>query len=290
MDKIISQFGGSMRTETTQKRKRVSRATRQKQKIMIIGGAVIGLIAIIAIIAMILFLVLKTDYTDVETNTVFILEDGKIVSTDIEAFDEKTYDKEKLGDYVQKVIDTYNSENGEDMLKQNSYEVEENKATLVLEYANADVYEDVNGVELFTGTIAEAKKAGYDFNTNFAKMVDGKPVEVTAEEFMDGEDYKVVIIKSNTKVMLLDGEVCFVSTQNVSEVGEHSVLIKDGAALGTTDLDTEALGTEVDGSDGAIGEDELVVGEEEEIIFDFGDEPEEQGSQYSEVLTYIIYK
>lgn len=279
-----------MRRETTQKRKRVSKATRQKQKLMIIGGAVIGLIAIIAIIATILFFVLKTDYTDVDTNTVFILKNGKIVSTDIEAFDEKSYDKEKLGDYVQQVIDTYNSENGEDMLKQNSYEVEENKATLVLEYANSDVYEDINGVELFTGTIQEANEAGYSFTGAFAKMVDGKAIAATADEFVNEEGYKVVIIKSNTKVVL-PGDVCFVSTENISKVGEDYVVIKDGSQLLTTEFDTESIeGTEVEGSDGAIGEDELVAGEEEEIIFDFGDETEEQGSQYSEVLTYIIYK
>lgn len=277
-----------MRTETTQKRKRVSKATRQKQKLMIIGGA--ALVLILIVVGVLVFLLSGTDYTDVDTNTVFILKDGKIVSTDIEAFDEATYDKDQLGEYVQNIIDTYNSKNGEDMLVQKAYEVEDNKATLVLEYANADVYEDVNGVELFTGTIAEAKEAGYDFNTTFAKLVDGKTVEAAVNEFMDGEDYQVVIIKSNTKVVLLSGDVCFVSTQNVAEVGEEYVLIKDGCTLITTEIETEGNATETEGSDGAVGEDELVVGEEEEIIFDFGDETEEETSQYSEVLTYIIYK
>ena len=278
-----------MGTGTTKRRKRGSKAAKQRQGIFIIGGAALVLILVVGIV--LLLLLNNIDYTETDTDTVYILKDGKIVSTDIENFDEKIYDKEKLGSYVQNVIDTYNSKNGEDMLIQNSYQVEGNKAMLVLEYANADVYEDINGVELFTGTIAEAKSAGYDFKTNFVELKDDKTVEATADQFMDGEDYKVIIIKSNTKVVLTRGEVCFVSTQNVAEVGEDYVLIKDGAALGQNTPDTEVNGTEDAGSDGAIGEDELVPGEgENEIIFDFGDEPDEEDSQYSVVLTYIIYK
>lgn len=278
-----------MGTGTTKRRKRGSKAAKQRQGIFIIGGAALVLILVLGIV--LLLLLNNIDYTETDTDTVYILKDGKIVSTDIENFDEKVYDKEKLGSYVQNVIDTYNSKNGEDMLIQNSYQVEGNKAMLVLEYANADVYEDINGVELFTGTIAEAKSAGYDFKTNFVELKDDKTVEATADQFMDGEDYKVIIIKSNTKVVLTRGEVCFVSTQNVAEVGEDYVLIKDGASLGQSVPDTEVNGTEDAGSDGAIGEDELVPGEgENEIIFDFGDEPDEEDSQYSVVLTYIIYK
>lgn len=278
-----------MSTGTTKRRKRVSKSNRQRQGLFIIGGAALVLILVVGIV--LLLLLNNVDYTETDTDTVYILKEGKIVSTDIEDFDEKVYDKEKLGAYVQKVIDTYNSKKGEDMLVQNSYQVEGNKAVLVLEYANADVYEDINGVELFTGTIAEAKSAGYDFKTDFVELKEDKTVEATADQFMDGEDYKVIIIKSNTKVVLTKGEVCFVSTQNVAEVGEDYVLIKDGASLGQNEPDTEANGTEDAGSDGAIGEDELLPGEgEEEIIFDFGDEPVEEESQYSVVLTYIIYK
>lgn len=278
-----------MSTGTTKRRKRGSKAARQRQSLFIIGGAALVLILVVGIV--LLLLLNNIDYTETDTDTVYILKDGKIVSTDIEDFDESVYDKDKLGAYVQEVIDTYNSKNGEDMLVQNSYQVEGNKAVLVLEYANADVYEDINGVELFTGTIAEAKSAGYDFKADFVELKDDKTVEASADKFMDGEDYKVIIIKSNTKVVLTKGEVCFVSTQNVAEVGEDYVLIKDGASLGQQAPDTEASGTENSGSDGAIGEDELIPGEEgEEIIFDFGDEPEEEDSQYSVVLTYIIYK
>lgn len=281
-----------MSRETTKKRKRVSKAARQKQKLMITGGLAIILLILIIILGVFVLGSCGTDYAKADTNTVYVLKNGKIVSTDVEAFDEKTYDKDELESYVKDVIDTYNKENGKNSLKQKSYEVEENVAKLVLEYASAKVYEDVNGVEIFTGTIKEAKAAGYKFEGDYAKLVDGKAVTATADDFVKGEDYKVVIIKSNTKVVV-PGEICFVSTENTSKVGEDYIIIKDGCQLMTdesavdTEYDTE-FGTEAEGSDGSISEDELVNGDGE-IIFDFGEE-EEQGSQYSEVLTYIIYK
>ena len=275
-------------TKTTKKRRRVSKATRQKQKLMITGGLAILVLVLIILLAVFVFRSCGTDYEKAGTNTVFVLDNGKIISTDIEAFDEKTYDKDEFEAYVDDIIDTYNKDNEKNSLVKKFYNVEDDVATLVLEYANADVYEAVNGIEIFAGTIKEAQKAGYEFDCSFAKMVGGKAVTATADEFADGEDYKVLIIKSNTKVVL-PGEVCFVSTQNISKVGEDYVVIKDGCQLLTEELGTDTeFGTEAEGSDDSISEDELVSGDES-LIFDFGEE-EEQGSQYGEVLTYIIYK
>lgn len=274
--------------KTTKKHKKVSKATRQKLKLIIGGGLALVLLILIILLAVFVFKSCGVDYEKADMNTVYVLKNGKIVSTDIEAFDEKTYNKDKLEAYVDDVIDTYNKENGDGSLKKKNYIVEENLATLVLEYANADIYEEVNGVELFTGTVKEAKKAGYTFDCGFAKMIDGKAITATLADFAGGEDYRVLIIKSNTKVVL-PGEVCFVSTQNVSKVGEDYVVIKDDCQLLTEEPSTDTeFGTEAEGSDESISEDELVSGDGN-IIFDFGEE-EESGSQYSEVLTYIIYK
>ena len=249
------------------------------------GGAIIVLILIV-ILGIFIFGSCGTDYAEADTNTVFVLKDGKIVSTDVESFDQKKYNETEFESYVTGIVDTYNKKNGEDSLVKKEFIVEEGVATLVLEYSNGDVYEDINGVEFFTGTIKEAQKAGYAFDVNFAQMKDGKAVAADAKDFVKGEDYKVVIIKSNTKVVV-PGEICFVSTQNVSKVGEDFVLIKDGSALLTEEVfDNTEETTEIEG---AVGEDE-VEGGDGEIIFDFGDEPDEESSQYSEVLTYIIYK
>lgn len=280
-----------MRTETTKKSRRISKAEKQRRKILVVGGMGIILVILILILGIFVFGSCGTDYAKTDVNTVFVLKDGKIVSTDLETFDGKKYDAAKLESYVTGIVDTYNKKNGEDSLKQKKFEVEENTATLILEYANADVYEEVNGVELFVGSIDKAGKAGYELTKDiqFAKMTDGKAVAANPSDFINNEDYKIIIIKSNTKVVV-PGEICFVSVDNIAKVGEDYVVIKDGCQLLTdaemgTESNTE-FGTEVEG---AVGEDE-VEGGDGEIIFDFGDEPEAEDSQYSEVLTYIIYK
>lgn len=275
-----------MRKETTKRSKRISKAERQRQKLILMGGGAIIVLILIVILGIFIFGSCGTDYAEADTNTVFVLKDGKIVSTDVESFDQKKYNETEFESYVTGIVDTYNKKNGEDSLVKKEFIVEEGVATLVLEYSNGDVYEDINGVEFFTGTIKEAQKAGYTFDVNFAQMKDGKAVAADAKDFVKGENYKVVIIKSNTKVVV-PGEICFVSTQNVSKVGEDFVLIKDGSALLTEEVfDNTEETTEIEG---AVGEDE-VEGGDGEIIFDFGDEPDEESSQYSEVLTYIIYK
>lgn len=258
-------------------------------KLIISGCIGVILLIVIIVIGIFVFGSCGVDYTETDTNTVYVLKDGKIVSTDIEKFEQNKYDSEKLKSYVATIVDTYNKEHGEDSLVQKTLNVEENVATLVLEYLDTKVYKDINGVELFTGTIQEAKAAGYNFEDTYAKMVDGKAVSASAEEFIGSEEYKVVVIKSNTKVVV-PGEICYVSTQNVDTVGEDYVLIKDGAILiaEETDVNTE-FGTEAEGSDGSITDEEM-ANSDGDIIFDFGDEPSEESSQYSEVLTYIIYK
>lgn len=279
-----------MKNESTETTKSASKGEQQKKKLIITGCLAIICLILVIILAVFVFGSCGVDYAETDTNTVYVLKDGKIVSTDIEAFDEKTYNVEKLENYLASVVDAYNKGSEEPVLVQKELTVEEDVATLILEYANADVYEKVNGVELFTGTIAEAQKAGYTFDDSYAKMKDGKAITATADDFIKGEDYKVIIIKSNVKVVV-PGEVCFVSTQNVAKVGDDYVLIKDGSQLlaeEEEEINTE-FGTEAEGSDGSVSEDELESGEGD-IIFDFGDESNEEESQYSEVLTYIIYK
>ena len=276
-----------MKRKTTKKRKRSSKVERLKQKLRVVGG--LGIILLILIIALAVFFFgsCGTDYAGADTNTVYVLKNGRIVSTDVEAFDEKTYDKAGLKSYIKETIDTYNAENGMQSLKQKSFDIRGGKAVLVLEYANVDTYEEVNGIELFVGTIDEAKAAGYQFDAQYARMSEGKAITATADDFAKSEEYKVAIVKSNTKVVV-PGEICFVSTQNTDKVGEDYIVIKDGSQLLVEEVVNTEFGADAEGSDGSISEDELVSGDGN-IIFDFGEE-EGSGSQYSEVLTYIIYK
>ena len=275
-----------MNKTTTKKRRRISKAQRKRQQAVTLGG--MGLLVLVLVIALAVFLLEScgTDYTKADTNTVYVLKNGKVISKDVECFDSKMYSKDALERYIKENVDTYNKSYGRASLKQRAFKVEKGVATLVLEYADTTVYENVNGVELFAGTVEEAVASGYTFAGEFAQMKDGKAYAATVDDFAKDESYKVVIIKSNTKVVV-PGTVCFVSTEHTAKVGKDYVTIKDGAKLLTTETNPTEFGSE--GSDGAIDEDELVSGDGN-MIFDFGDVPDTENSQYSEVLTYIIYR
>lgn len=70
-----------------------------------------GQIVLVFLLSVGMFTGCGTSYK-ADESTVFVLKDGKIVSTDVENFDEKTYDKDGLKEYVKNEIDTYNEKNG----------------------------------------------------------------------------------------------------------------------------------------------------------------------------------
>lgn len=249
---------------------------RQKQKLTIL----VGLVAILLIvIAAALFLSGAFGGENAERDSIYILENEKIVSTNIEEFDENNYNKSELKSYMNDVIKDYNRENGSGSVKQRSFKIKNGVATSVLQYKDADVFEDFYGRELFVGTIGEAIGAGYSFDIPFASVKGSTVTECTSEKFIGDDTYKVAIIKANTKVMV-EGEISFISTENIAEVGRDYVLIKEGAVL-------EMEAVENTESTEVVSEDDLL--EDGGLVFDFGEE-EIVESEYSETYTYIIYK
>lgn len=241
---------------------------------------------------------------DAEESTVYVQKKGKIVSTDVEAFDTSKYDEASLKAYVEDAISEYTEENGSGKVKLNSLTVKDNVATLVIEYESADDYTNFNGIQLFTGTLAEALAAGYSFDGEFASVEDGKAVACDFSQFKDQDGLKVAIIKANTNLSV-SNSIKYVSVENVNLVDKTTVSIGAGKnLLGEATEATEAVeqatesstesATEEVVNEGSISEDELLeVGEEEEEIdFGFSDEVAygTVTDSYTNVYTYVIYK
>jgi hypothetical protein len=238
-----------------------------------------------------------------EESTVFVQKDGTVVSTDVESFSD-TYDEGELKTYVENAISEYTAQYGEETVTLKDVAVADGKATLILSYASPEDYARFNGIELFTGSIAEALAAGYDFDVDFADVTGDTPTECSASAFTGEDGYKVVVIKTNTNVNV-SGKICYVSQKNVSLVDKKTISIAvgnqliEGAAVTeeTEEVEetTEATPEEVV-DEGSVSEDEILTGEDEdtEIVFDFGEEEEpyvsSENSSYSSVYTYIIYK
>lgn len=247
------------------------------------------------------------DYKTQES-TVFILKNGKIVTTDVEEFSD-TYDKTALETYINDTIKAYVDENGKDTVKLEELTVENNKATLIIEYASAQDYMNFNGIELFTGSVVEALAAGYSFDVDFASIDDGKATECTKDEIIDSSDLKVAIFKGACNVNV-SGTILYASVEDTKLVDKETIAIAKGnnllnKAVEETEAGTEAVqpttegteGTEVEGEtevpEGSVDSDDLLAEstQTEEVQFDFGDEPADDENQvYSGVYTYIIYK
>jgi hypothetical protein len=241
-----------------------------------------------------------------EESTVFVQKDGKVVSTDVENFS-NSYDEEELKNYVETAISEYTAQYGEDTVTLKDVAVADGKATLILEYASTEDYTRFNGIELFTGSIAEALAAGYDFDVDFADVTGDTPTACSASDFTGEDGYKVVVIKTNANVNV-SGKICYVSQKNVSLVDKKTISIAagnrliEGSSVTEETQETEAVEETTEAvlvksvDEGSIDDDEILTEEDEntEIVFDFGEEEEtyvsSENSSYSTVYTYIIYK
>jgi hypothetical protein len=241
-----------------------------------------------------------------DESTVFIRKDGSVVSTDVEEFDENTYDTDSLKSYVNDAIDSYNGEYGNNSVKLKKLTVKDGKATLTIQYASAADYQRFNDIELYTGSVTEALAAGYSFDDTFASVKDGQiTLCEDASEFLNDASYKVVIIRSNTNVQV-KGSIAYVSAANTNYVDDKTISIKEGTSIlssesvsDDTESATEVISTQEDTqaqeTSGSVSEDELLeVGEEStEMVFDFGSDDSESTddtSELSQIYTYIIYK
>ena len=171
-----------------------------------------------------------------------------------------------------------------------------------MSYASTDEYTDFNGTKLFSGTIAEALAAGYDFKTDFAAIDDGKAKKCESSEFLDENGYKVVIYEGRSNLHV-KGKILYASVDNVKLVDDNTVAIGDKYSLLTSQTKgtesategTEAVksdateGTE-NGADDSVSDDDILnsVKEDNEVTFDF--DSEEDNSVPVSYITYVIYK
>lgn len=284
-------------------KKTTNRRKRKKSKKIIVGRSIALVLFLMLILTVLGYFIAKDLYQKWEarfesnTSVVFIQEDGSVVSNDVIYFDTSIYDQTELGLFIEETISTYNKKHGEGAVEKNSLTIENNVASLILEYKDAATYTDFSGIELFMGSVSEAVSEGYEFDGKFAKIVDGKAVECTKSDFIGNTELKVAIIKANTKVQI-EGEILYISAENVMGYGKNWIVTKEGCDLlevGNqleTETGTEGITSETedsgDGTEDASEEPESST----DIIFDFGDTelPPKEDETYTEVYTYIIYK
>ena len=237
-------------------------------------------------------------------DTVFLLKNGKVVSTDVEDFDTDTYSKEDLEKFVDEAVEAYNSEHGKNTIEKKKLKVENETAVLTLEYASAEDYASFSGDELFAGSIAESLTAGYKYDTEFASLEGKQPQFCEASDILEQDGLKVVVFRGDANINVA-GKIVYASAPDTKLVDKKTVGYSFGSNIVTgeekesteaveAEQETEAaqqLEEETVESSGSVGEDEFDFGaeEEENVVFEF-EEDEVVEQELPASYTYVIYK
>lgn len=218
-----------------------------------------------------------------ESSVVYVEKNGTVISLDVEELAQDYYDAEELESFVNDAVSEYTEEHGRSSVKVQELTVEEGTARLQMQYKTAEDYSAFNGIELYQGKVIDSLAAGYVFDGEFARVEDGKVIgAATKQEIYAEDDLKVVIIRANTDVQV-DGEICFVSCENVELTGNNSVSIREGYYTDTGSK-APAVNTTPDEAVDATEQ----AGDTEVVAIPI--EVQDDGSFETEVYTFIVYK
>ena len=166
-----------------------------------------------------------------------IKKDGTVVEAGIEEFDSTVYDQLELDAFVHAEVADYNASAGAEKIKVQQITVENNIATMYLEYSSPQDYAAFHGVTFFVGTMQEAIDAGYMEDIEFyAAYEETLGRKMTVEE-ISAEGFKVLVMKEHIGVYI-KGKIHYISSnmtladkdtafpdENVPDTGGYIVVI-----------------------------------------------------------------
>lgn len=233
-----------------------------------------------------------------DDSVVYVNKKGEVLFLDVQKLDRDFYDQNELETFVDEAVEDYTSEYGKNAVKVESLTVEDGTAKLQMKYKTAEDFTRLHGIELYQGKVVASLAAGYVYDGEFARVENGKVTgTATKQEIYAEEDLKVVVIRANMDVKV-DGEICYVSCENVELTGTDSISIREGYYL-----ETGALASVISTTGGeSVNGTEQISGSTEEVQASVSDMEDagtaesdsadvlDDGAFETEVYTFIIYK
>lgn len=173
---------------------------------------------------------------DADCNTVYVEKKGTVIGASIEKMDKDYYSEDELEKFIDEKVEIYQKNHEKSSVKVSDFSVKDGVAELFVKYAGYEEYQDFNNVTLFAGTVPQALAAGYDFNTKFTEIKDGKASGEVESSKITESDYKVVVLSEKIDVKV-DGTIKYISSDYTSLKAKDTVSIKlpenaeDGAEL-----------------------------------------------------------
>jgi cytoskeletal protein RodZ len=220
-DTNISEQKKSARSSTDYKRLQ----RKKKRKIMKIKleVAFFSLIAIVILLIVGIMYASGFFYKKADTSTLILNSDKSIIFEEIEKNDELSSKKE-LSSYIKGIVKEYNSENGSDLVKVQDISVKNNKAYVRIKYKDYKTYADFTGHDVYSGTVKNALKKGYDFETSFYPVKSGKfGASVESDKITSSKKNKVLIVPEAVNIRVDGKKIKYVSTDGTKYVSEDEI-------------------------------------------------------------------
>lgn len=141
-------------------------------------------------------------------NTLIVKKNGSLIEVAVEDFKDTKVKAEDLTTYIDEQIHTYNSENGNGMVKKKKLLTEDmTKVKLVLKYKNIDSY---NGFNSYDCVLTDYSSADGDYLSGDFTGSDGKTVKKA--KFKNVDDAKVLVI-SDAMDVVIDSDILYYNNQ-----------------------------------------------------------------------------
>lgn len=158
--------------------------------------------------------------------TTLISEKGSIRSYMISDFNKAFYEIEGLSSQVTEEVADFNeahpTEGEEKAIVVDAVEMAEDgsdKAVVIMQFLNADMYQEYTNYDIFYGTVAQAQEKGYDFDGKLLNAKDNTEV-LEASKLNELSKYHVIIAEEKTNV------IC---PSKVEYFSEGAILNADGS-------------------------------------------------------------
>ncbi len=136
---------------------------------------------------------------DPSVSSIYIQPDGKVTQAIIGSFEQAYYSMDEFQSMVEKEVAAYNAAHGEGKVEIDRMDVKDDTMHLLLEYEDADTYEQYNEKFCFTGTVEDALNEGFPFDMDFRGP---DYADYTLEEATADQSDSIVVLKEEGVVQL----------------------------------------------------------------------------------------
>jgi len=141
---------------------------------------------------------------EIHTETILVKADGTVQGATVEEFNKTYYNITELDGFITKEIEKYNNSATSDAIIKDTLVLSGENAVLILNYSNLEHFNEFNGASSSLYSTGDLRESTMKLPESYLSAKDGSIV--TKEVALKNNDYKVLIIKANSDI-LVNGEV-----------------------------------------------------------------------------------